>query len=162
MNTDNHLAFDALSKLGIELLTTLNATLLSELTALTDRDLEQITLCSNQKNQTLTEFSENTSQRINVLKNSGFQSDKESVSAFFNSCEDSSLQTLCLENWKILEETLQATLDANNVNEQVLKRNQKNIDTILSILQGKTANNILYTAKGDKGDYAGQSRLGKA
>jgi flagellar biosynthesis/type III secretory pathway chaperone len=162
MNKENHLAFDALTNQGIDVLKKLNATLQNELTSLTSRDLDEIKLCSNQKNQILTEFSENTLQRIQILKASGFESDKESVSEFFSLCEDPSLKTLCVENWTILEETLQATLDANNVNEQVLKRNQKNIDTVLSILQGKRANNILYDAKGDKGDYAGQSRIGKA
>ncbi len=162
MNKENHLAFDALTKQGIDTLKKLNATLQDELSSLTNRDIDQIKICSSQKSQILTDFSENTFQRIQILKNCGFESDKQSVSDFLSQCDDASLKTLCIENWKILEETLQATLDANNVNEQVLKRNQKNIDTILSILQGKQANNILYDAKGDKGDYAGQSRIGKA
>lgn len=162
MNKENHLAFDALTIEGIELLKSLNNILQAELTALTNREIEQINLCTNQKSQSLTEFSENTLKRINILKQAGFKSDKQSVTIFFDSCEDTAQKQQMINNWTILEETLQATVDANNVNEQVLKRNQKNIDTILSILQGKQANNILYDAKGDKGDYAGQSRLGKA
>lgn len=162
MNTDNHLAFDALTMSGIELLKRLNTVLESELTALTDRELEQINLCTNQKSQILAEFSENTTQRNTILNSSGYSANKASVSDFFESCTSHSFKEKLTSNWHDLEAALQACVEANSVNEQVLKRNQKNIGAILSILQGKQAKNILYDAKGDKGDYAGQSRLGKA
>ncbi|MEH6443231.1 MAG: flagellar export chaperone FlgN [Oceanospirillaceae bacterium] len=162
MKTNNYLSFDALTLAGIDLLTHLNNTLQSELIALTERDLQQITQCAVQKSQFLADFSENTHQRSVLLENIKLNSDKENVQLFLNSCPDTHTKNNCKTNWKILEEILQATIDANNVNEQVLKRNKKNIDTILSILQGKQANNILYDVKGDKGDYTGQSRLGKA
>jgi flagellar biosynthesis/type III secretory pathway chaperone len=162
MKIDNYLSFDALTLAGIELLSHLNNTLKLELIALTERDLQQITQYAVQKSQYLAEFSENTHQRSVLLESLRLNSNKENVQLFFNSCPDTNIEHQCKANWKVLEVTLQSTIDANDVNEQVLKRNQKNIDTILSILQGKQANNILYDAKGDKGDYAGQSRLGKA
>lgn len=162
MKIDNYLSFDALTLAGIELLSHLNNTLKLELIALTERDLQQITQYAVQKSQYLAEFSENTHQRSVLLESLRLNSNKENVQLFFNSCPDANIEHQCKANWKVLEVTLQSTIDANDVNEQVLKRNQKNIDTILSILQGKQANNILYDAKGDKGDYAGQSRLGKA
>jgi flagellar biosynthesis/type III secretory pathway chaperone len=162
MNNEKFAAFDTLTLKGIEILRTLNDSLALELVALTNRELENIVEFAKQKSQLLADFSENTHLRVSLLEALSLDSNKSSITAFLESCPDEMLKNTYLSNWITLEQTLQSTIDSNSVNEQVLKRNQKNIDTILTILQGKQANNILYDAKGDKGDYAGQSRIGKA
>lgn len=162
MNTEKHTAFDTLTLKGIDLLNGLKDTLRLELIALTTRELEGIIELSKRKNNILIEFSENTFQRSTPLETLNLASNKENISVFFSDCGNLVAKNKYLANWTILEDTLRLTIDANTINEQVLKKSQKNIDTILNILQGKQADNILYDAKGDKGDYAGQSRIGKA
>lgn len=162
MNNDKFAAFDTLTLKGIQLLRALNDILALELVALTNRELENIVEFAKQKSQLLADFAENTNLRVSLLETLSLSSNKSSIAAFLESCSSENLKNTYLSNWKVLEEALQTTIESNSVNEQVLKRNQKNIDTILTILQGKQANNILYDAKGDKGDYAGQSRIGKA
>ncbi|NQZ33902.1 MAG: flagellar protein FlgN [Oceanospirillaceae bacterium] len=162
MNRDNLQKFDTLTLSGIQILSDVSEVLKAELTALTHRDLEQIKKCATDKSKLLSDFSENIRQRTHLLQINNFEATAASISAFINSSDNSSEILVFQTNWKNLETSLQTVINANSVNEQVLSRNQKNLDTILSILQGQQANNILYTAKGNKGDYAGQSRIGKA
>jgi flagellar biosynthesis/type III secretory pathway chaperone len=162
MTLELHSSFDTLTLAGIEQLKTLHDILADELTALTDRDLVKIKACAIIKVQVLTNFSENSQHRTALLKSQNCSSDKAGISFFFAKCADSKAKSVYLQHWTQLEETLCAAIDANNINEQVLKRNQKNLDTILAILQGQQTHNVLYDAKGDKGDYTGQSRIGKA
>ena len=162
MSNQSYLKFDDLTSTGIDILEKLQTSLQSELAALSDRNLEQIKHCAVEKSQILVEFSNNTQQRSQLLETLKFSSNEKDIQLFFSACSDSPTQTKCTANWKNLAQTLKDVIDANNVNEQVLKRNQYNIDTILSILQGQQANNILYDARGDKGDYSSQSRIGKA
>jgi flagella synthesis protein FlgN len=162
MNNDTHLSFDALTTEGINILKNVDDILKSELSALTQRDIDQIKKCAASKAALLSDFSDNTLHRTTLLEKNNFHSTPESIQDFFNACADQNVQTQLKDNWNALEKTLLLVIDANAVNEQVLKRNQKNLDSILSILQGQQANNILYNAKGSKGDYAGQSRIGKA
>jgi len=162
MNSESYLKFDAFTSTGIEILEKLQNSLQSELVALSERNLEQIKQYAVDKSQILVEFSNNTQQRSQLLESLNFSSNEKDIQLFFASCPDPSAKKTCIANWQTLAQTLKVVIDSNNVNEQVLKRNQYNIDTILSILQGKQANNVLYDAKGDKGDYSGQSRIGKA
>jgi len=162
MSSESYLKFDAFTNTGIEILERLQNSLQSELVALSERNLEQIKQYAVDKSQILVEFSNNTQQRSQLLESLKFSSNEKDIQLFFASCPDPSAKKTCIANWQTLAKALNVVIDSNNVNEQVLKRNQYNIDTILSILQGKQANNVLYDAKGDKGDYSGQSRIGKA
>jgi flagellar biosynthesis/type III secretory pathway chaperone len=162
MSQTIHSEFNALSIEGIRLLNILLKYLADELNALSERDIEKIKLSTFKKTQILSEFSSNTELRNKLLKSKGLEPSKESIIAFFASCTDQPLLSECQNNWNELEITLKDVIKANTVNEQVVKKNKSNITSILSILQGKTKNNMLYDAKGDKGDYSGQSRLGKA
>lgn len=162
MSQTIHSEFNALSIEGIRLLNILLKYLADELNALSERDIEKIKLSTFKKTQILSEFSSNTELRNKLLKSKDLEPSKESIIAFFASCTDQRLLSECQSNWNELEITLKDVIKANTVNEQVVKKNKSNITSILSILQGKTKNNMLYDAKGDKGDYSGQSRLGKA
>ena len=162
MSNENYFKFDALTSAGIDLLVKLNVALQSELIALSERNLEQIKQYSADKSHILVEFSNNTAHRTQLLESLKYSSNEKDIQLFFSTCPDAKTREIVTANWLNLADTLKTIIDANNVNEQVLKRNQYNIDTILSILQGQQANNILYDAKGDKGDYSGQSRIGKA
>ncbi|MEM5530509.1 flagellar protein FlgN [Gammaproteobacteria bacterium AS21] len=162
MSQTIHSEFNALSIEGIRLLNILLKYLADELNALSERDIEKIKLSTFKKTQILSEFSSNTELRNKLLKSKDLEPSKESIIAFFASCTDQPLLSECQNNWNELEITLKDVIKANTVNEQVVKKNKSNITSILSILQGKTKNNMLYDAKGDKGDYSGQSRLGKA
>ena len=162
MNNDIYLTFDALTLSGIDILSKVNVILATELTALSLRDIDNIKQSASDKAELLNKFSSNIQQRKQLLETNNFESSAQSIQDFFTSNENTTDSQQHQTHWQQLEETLQNVIEANSVNEQVLTRNQKNLDTILSILQGQQANNILYNAKGSKGDYAGQSRIGKA
>lgn len=162
MNTLSLQKFDALTLSGIAILSNVSKVLITELKALTQRDLEQIKQCAADKSKLLNDFSENIQQRTLLLQTHNLEPTPDCINTFLNSCESTTDTQQYQANWDKLETTLQSVINDNTVNEQVLSRNQKNLDSILSILQGQQANNILYTAKGNKGDYAGQSRIGKA
>lgn len=152
--------FDALTLEGILHLENILDLLSNELQALTERDLDEIKRFTQLKHEVLNKFTANLESRQNHLHAVGIGFDKASITLFLADSPNNAKQYS--QNWLKLETLLSDVIAANSVNEQVLKRNQKNIDTILSILQGQKASNILYDAKGDKGDYAGQSRIGKA
>lgn len=162
MNTDPFLAFDALTVEGISVLKELQEILEKELTALSERKIDPLADFNTQKQTLLIAFEKNISTRNELLKTLSYDSSKEGVTMFLASCEIIRLKQQATDNWASLENQLKLTMVANSTNEQVLSRNQKNISEVLSILQGKNAKNVLYTAKGNKGDYSGQSRLGKA
>ena len=162
MNTAHYTEFNALTLKGIDLLSLILPLLAEEKTALTERDLDKITLLANQKSHILADFSTNIKTRIELLQRFNLETNKENIALFLDSCPDNTISNTCKSNWDKLEKSLCIVIDANTVNEQIAKKNQKNIDTILSILQGQKPNNMLYDAKGDKGDYSGQSRIGKA
>jgi len=162
MSNNIHSEFNALSLEGIRLLNILLKHLEDELKALSERDLEKIKLSTFKKTQILSEFASNTELRNELLNSKKLQPNKENIITFIANCQDKTLADECKGNWDDLETTLNNVIKANTVNEHVVKKNKNNVSTILSILQGKNKNNMLYNAKGDKGDYSGQSRLGKA
>jgi len=162
MSKNIYSEFNALSLEGIRLLNILLKHLEDELKALSERDLEKIKLSTFKKTQILTEFSSNTELRNTLLNSKKLQPNKENITTFITSCPDKTLADECKSNWDALETILNNVIKANTVNEHVVKKNKNSVSTILDILQGKTKNNMLYNAKGDKGDYSGQSRLGKA
>lgn len=154
--------FNALTLEGIAVLERLKSQLDSELQALTERNIEQVQQVNTKKQTILAEFDQNNNQRATCLINAGLSVDKQSILALIETTDDSSVQQQFRENWKKLEKTLGETMERNKRNEIVLTRNRQNVEQLLSVLRGQPGKNTLYDAKGGKGNYSGQSRLGKA
>ena len=152
----------ALTNEGISVLSDLNISLDKELEALKVRDIETTLEINQKKQQLLNLFNQNNLQRSEALSIAGLSNDKAGLDSLLDSNTDLQLASLFQTAWNQLESTLKTCMDANVRNEQVLLRNRQNIEQFLSVLRGKKSSNTLYNAQGSKGDFSGQSHIGKA
>ncbi|SIS46665.1 flagella synthesis protein FlgN [Neptunomonas antarctica] len=155
-------AINALAYEGIAILSSLKKLLDEELDALKSRNIDVIQKLNDQKKEVLIQFDQNNQARAEHLVTAGFSVSKEGLESLLAQTSDQTLVTQFRNHWSTLETTLKTTMDANLRNEQVLMRNSQNVNKLLTILRGQKPTNSLYTAKGAKGNYTGQSHLGKA
>ncbi len=64
--------------------------------------------------------------------------------------------------WNSLDETLAEVQRLSQINQQVVRRGQRQIDDLVSILQGKGRTNKIYNQQGASGHVNPQSTIGKA
>lgn len=155
-------AIDALAYEGITILSRLNVLLDQELEALKSREVDLIRSINLEKQTILSQFDQNNHSRAEHLINAGLPVSKTGLDSLIAHTQNKALIKQFQSHWADLESILKATMDANQRNEQVLMRNSQNIDKLLSVLRGQKTSNSLYTAKGAKGNYTGQSHIGKA
>lgn len=155
-------AIDALAYEGITILSGLKTLLDQELDALKSREIDLIRSINLDKQQLLSQFDLNNHSRAELLTKSNLPVSKEGLDALIAQTQNKALVTQFKNHWNDLENILKETMDANQRNEQVLMRNSQNLDKLLSVLRGQKPSNSLYTAKGAKGNYTGQSHIGKA
>jgi len=153
---------NALTSEGIALLDNLYQLLEKELLALKARDIDLIIELNQQKQSVLVAFDQNNRSRAETLLNAQASVDKAGIEFLLEQSDDLRFNQLFRENWNSLEITLQKTMNANQRNEQVLTRSRQSLEQFINVLRGQKPANTLYNAKGTKGDYSGQSRIGKA
>ena len=153
---------NALTSEGIALLDNLYQLLEKELLALKARDIDLIIELNQQKQSVLVAFDQNNRSRAETLLNAQASVDKAGIEFLLEQSDDLRFNQLFRENWNSLELTLQKTMNANQRNEQVLTRSRQSLEQFINVLRGQKPANTLYNAKGTKGDYSGQSRIGKA
>lgn len=153
---------NALTSEGIALLDNLYQLLEKELLALKARDIDLIIELNQQKQNVLVAFDQNNRSRAETLLNAQASVDKAGIEFLLEQSDDLLFNQLFRENWNSLEITLQKTMNANQRNEQVLTRSRQSLEQFINVLRGQKPANTLYNAKGTKGDYSGQSRIGKA
>ena len=153
---------NALTSEGIALLDNLYQLLEKELLALKARDIDLIIELNQQKQSVLVAFDQNNRSRAETLLNAQASVDKAGIEFLLEQSDDLRFNQLFRENWNSLEITLQKTMNANQRNEQVLTRSRQSLEQFINVLRGQKPTNTLYNAKGTKGDYSGQSRIGKA
>ncbi|QEQ95768.1 flagellar export chaperone FlgN [Neptunomonas concharum] len=153
---------NALTSEGIALLDNLYQLLEKELLALKARDIDLIIELNQQKQSVLVAFDQNNRSRAETLLNAQASVDKAGIEFLLEQSDDLRFNQLFRENWNSLEITLQKTMNANQRNEQVLTRSRQSLEQFINALRGQKPANTLYNAKGTKGDYSGQSRIGKA
>ena len=155
-------AIDALAYEGVAILTRLKALLDQELEALSSRQIDLIRTINLEKQTILSQFDQNNHSRAEYLIKTGLPVSKDGLDSLIAQTQNKALIIQFKSHWNDLEAILKTTMDANQRNEQVLMRNSQNLDKLLSVLRGQKPSNSLYTAKGAKGNYTGQSHIGKA
>lgn len=155
-------AIDALAYEGITILGRLKVLLDQELEALKSREIDLIHSINLEKQGILSQFDQNNRSRAEHLIQTGLPVSKDGLDSLIAQTQNKALIIQFQSHWNDLETILKATMDANQRNEQVLMRNSHNLDKLLSVLRGQKPSNSLYTAKGAKGNYTGQSHIGKA
>ena len=155
-------AIDALAYEGITILGRLKTLLDQELEALKSREIDLIRTINLEKQSILSQFDQNNHSRAEHLIKTGLPVSKDGLDSLLANTQNKALTIQFKNHWNDLEAILKTTMDANQRNEQVLMRNSQNLDKLMSVLRGQKPSNSLYTAKGAKGNYTGQSHIGKA
>lgn len=113
------------------------------------------------KQQQLELIAQNIDQRNTILQERGFSLDDEGFQGFISTLPSPQAK-LIQEHWDQLEQSLTKSIKLNQRNELIVKRGEKNVSQLLSLMQGHTAKTTLYNQKGSAGNYSAQNRLGKA
>ncbi|MGY8871115.1 MAG: flagella synthesis protein FlgN [Pseudomonadales bacterium] len=153
---------DALALEGITILSGLEKLLDQELVALKAREIEAIQTINTEKQNTLRQFDQNNQTRAELLLAAGLPVSKEGIASLVSQNQNQALAQQFKAHWSDLETVLKNTMDANQRNEQIVMRSSQSLDKLLTALRGQKPSNSLYTAKGAKGNYTGQSHIGKA
>lgn len=155
-------SLNLLTQTGTDLLQQLNVLMEQEGKALSTRDLDSLMDCNQQKQVLLTRFGENVTARGQLLADNGFDHDPQGIEKLLTQQHDGVFVQHFRANWQALEQALAQAMALNQRNELVLARQRQSLDQLLRLLQGQQSANTLYDAAGNKGDYSGQNRLGKA
>ena len=155
-------SIDALASEGITILSGLENLLNQELAVLKAREIDAIRNINTEKQTLLRQFDQNNQARAELLIAAGLPVSKDGLSSLLSQSQNKALTRQFNTHWGDLETILKKTMDANQRNEQIVMRSSQNLDKLLSVLRGQKPSNSLYTAKGAKGNYTGQSHIGKA
>ncbi|WP_028471156.1 flagella synthesis protein FlgN [Neptunomonas japonica] len=155
-------SIDALALEGITILSGLEKLLDQELAALKAREIETIQTINTEKQTILRQFDQNNQTRAELLIAAGLPVSKEGLSSLLSQNQNQALAQQFKAHWSDLETVLKSTMNANQRNEQIVMRSSQSLDKLLTALRGQKPSNSLYTSKGAKGNYTGQSHIGKA
>ncbi|WP_293264046.1 flagella synthesis protein FlgN [Neptunomonas sp.] len=155
-------SIDVLANEGIAILSGLEDFLNQELIVLKSRDIDAIRSINLEKQNILHQFDLNNQARAELLIAADLPVSKAGLSSLLSQSSNQALKAQFNDHWNELESTLKKTMDANQRNEQVVMRTSQSLDKLLTVLRGQKPTNSLYTAKGAKGNYTGQSHIGKA
>lgn len=129
--------------------------------ALEQRDIEALQQSTEAKHQQLLAIENNIRARNEVLTLAGFSPSSEGLEALMSSAtaaQRSEFDSL----WEDLRQRIKSAQDATARNEQILTRSKQSVDQLMALLQGQRKSNVLYDPAGGTGNYAPQSRIGKA
>ena len=155
-------SIDALASEGITILSGLENLLNQELDVLKTREMDAIRNINAEKQTLLRQFDQNNQARAELLIAAGLPVSKDGLSSLLSQSQNQALTRQFNTHWGDLEAILKKTMDANQRNEQIVMRSSQSLDKLLAVLRGQKPSNSLYTAKGAKGNYTGQSHIGKA
>jgi len=154
-------SFTRLAQQSSGLLDELGACLEAELQALQQHDLEALRLATGTKQQRLEQFSGLNHERQTLLTGLGIAANADAVQGWLNGLPAPARDPAATA-WQQLQQALTEISRLNLRNEQVILRNSRNTDQLLSLLRGQSPQQSLYNAAGTKGPAAAQNRLGKA
>lgn len=153
--------FFALVRQGILLFETLQQQLDAEKSAIESRDLDQLTALTELKQTQLLQIEQNISERNDTLTQMGITPSETGVETLLDRLADKPAALLRVE-WQKLTDALQVVREANLRNEQIVNRSKRNLDQLITLLQGQSGKGVIYDNRGEKGNYSPQSRIGKA
>mgnify|MGYP001317998324 CR=1 FL=1 len=155
------LVMQALIGADLQCTSDLDDLLQQERTALRDRNVEQLTQLLDRKSELLSNLQQNSQQRSEVLKRTGFSVDAEGMGAFFTAQQPETANR-CREQWSQLEKQLERCNFLNEVNAKIAHRSQLTTNHILGILTGASQSLELYSAHGTSSDSKEKQSIAKA
>ncbi len=132
-----------------------------ERAAIESHSVEQLQDTVKEKQALLVQIAGNIDARNQLLNAQGHNADEQGFNAWLAGLPAE--ESRAIENaWAKLAAQLQESAELNARNEKIVRRSQKNMEQLLSILQGHTARTTLYNQTGSSGNYSAQNTLGKA
>ena len=126
-----------------------------------NRDLDALEDSNTQLAEHLMLIKDNFDSRIDIQRQLCPELTEENWKKFIES-QDESTQDAIAKAWDRLDKALEEVQQLNQVNQQIVRRGQRQIDELVSILQGKGKVNRVYDQRGGSGHLNTQKTLGKA
>lgn len=146
---------------GVKLLEQIKGLFDVHKTLLISRDLDKIEGNNDAMASLLMQLNENFRSRIELQRQLCPELNDANWSAFVATLPPTAQQQL-RDAWETLDAALAATQTLSQINQQIVRRSQQQIDELVSILQGKGKTSQVYNQRGSSGHLNTQTTIGKA
>lgn len=145
---------------GSDLIATLCRLCEEEKSAIEQQSATRLQVLVDEKENVLEALAANTRARNRYLEEAGLSADAQGMATFLDQAPETGRRALN-EAWQTLVSRLEEVSRLNSRNEQIVQRNQKHLQQLLSLLQGQSERTRLYDPSGLK-NYQARGSLGKA
>ena len=126
-----------------------------------ERNLDQLEDNNAALANALMRLNENFRERLSLQQTLVPQLNQENWTAFMSTQPEPTRQQLETA-WQQLDALLTEVQQLSLINQQIVRRGQQQVDTLVNILQGKGSLGQIYDNRGSSGHVNAQSTLGKA
>jgi len=146
---------------GIELLEEIKGLFVVNEKIMRERNLDQLEDNNAALANALMRLNENFRERLSLQQTLVPQLNQENWTAFMSTQPEPTRQQLGTA-WQQLDTLLTEVQQLSLINQQIVRRGQQQVDTLVNILQGKGSLGQIYDNRGSSGHVNAQSTLGKA
>jgi len=146
---------------GIELLEEIKGLFVVNEKIMRERNLDQLEDNNAALANALMRLNENFRERLSLQQTLVPQLNQENWTAFMSTQPEPTRQQLGTA-WQQLDTLLTDVQQLSLINQQIVRRGQQQVDTLVNILQGKGSLGQIYDNRGSSGHVNAQSTLGKA
>ena len=146
---------------GIELLEEIKGLFVVNEKIMRERNLDQLENNNAALANALMRLNENFRERLSLQQTLVPQLNQENWTAFMSTQPEPTRQQLGTA-WQQLDTLLTEVQQLSLINQQIVRRGQQQVDTLVNILQGKGSLGQIYDNRGSSGHVNAQSTLGKA
>ena len=146
---------------SIELLEEIKGLFLVHEKVMRERNLDQLEDNNATLANALMRLNENFRERLSLQQALVPELNQENWAAFMSAQPEPTRQQL-ETSWQQLDALLTEVQQLSLINQQIVRRGQHQVDTLVNILQGKGSLGQIYDNRGSSGHVNAQSTLGKA
>jgi len=146
---------------SIELLEEIKGLFVVHEKVMRERNLDQLEDNNATLANALMRLNENFRERLSLQQTLVPQLNQENWTAFMSTQPEPTRQQLGTA-WQQLDTLLTEVQQLSLINQQIVRRGQQQVDTLVNILQGKGSLGQIYDNRGSSGHVNAQSTLGKA
>src|SRR5210317_641785 len=146
---------------SIELLEEIKGLFVVHEKVMRERNLDQLEDNNAALANALMRLNENFRERLSLQQTLVPQLNQENWTAFMSTQPEPTRQQLGTA-WQQLDTLLTEVQQLSLINQQIVRRGQQQVDTLVNILQGKGSLGQIYDNRGSSGHVNAQSTLGKA
>ena len=146
---------------SIELLEEIKGLFVVHEKVMRERNLDQLEDNNATLANALMRLNENFRERLSLQQTLVPELNQENWAAFMSAQPEPTRQQLGTA-WQQLDTLLTEVQQLSLINQQIVRRGQQQVDTLVNILQGKGSLGQIYDNRGSSGHVNAQSTLGKA